>query len=252
MREIIDIEALLVWAYRDAQIDRVQGMARREMVRALEAPSISLTGAMLETMALGTRVDKSRRIADPMAALAACAMLPDDAAMIDAAVMALPAWYLRFEEDDVRVISPDDLRRGRGVVERGTGRAGGRGAAVVIRWPGCRADIDPVTEVEPAALLIPLARTASRPDVANGWAAPPDGPLHDSAGNALPADTFALGFEDVMWRRGLYAVWHAALVALVAELAPRLPGFAPCGPAVSPRPWLARIRPALTPKARKI
>ncbi len=83
MKQRIDIEHLVAWAYRDQQIDRVAGLVD---ARNSPAKLRSATDVMVSIAVLGTRVSSSPRHLVAMGARAAV-----DAEAVHAAVLDLPA-----------------------------------------------------------------------------------------------------------------------------------------------------------------
>ncbi|WP_323034118.1 hypothetical protein [Pararhodobacter sp.] len=83
MKQRIDIEHLVAWAYRDQMIDRVAGLVE---ARNSPAKMRSATDVMVSIAALGTRVSSSPRHVVALGARAAA-----DAEAVHGAVLALPA-----------------------------------------------------------------------------------------------------------------------------------------------------------------
>jgi hypothetical protein len=216
----IDIEELLVWAYRDQCVDRAaKGFSPK-------GPSASPSGSLGQYVALGTRVDGGSAAARAMGV-----RLPDDAAIIHDAVLALGDMWI----EDL----PDD---GVAIWDRALVAAAG------LRVGRCKATGLPVLEGEGEArllrdvglvgMIIPHARAATRPDHGGrpprGRRAANDAPIDARGRRRAAADLIA----DMVRDRARYTCWRMALALLAAELDGMLAGFAPTGPIAPAEPWL--------------
>lgn len=237
-RETIDIEQLLIWAYRDQQVDRMAGQMRR----AISGPRTGVGLAVAQSLwALGTRVDSSGAL---LAAIGATA--PDDALVVHDAVLALSDMWIEVGARG------GDLAAGEVAVwERGEIEAAGwslretaRGWAIGrpdAREIGMVRDV-PVTRSVATTLVVCHARAGDRPEVFAGW----------RPARGRPGARSAVTEADVVWHRAVYCVWHAALAALAEELDGALSRFAVTGPGAPEAPWERQAGRVLTGSARII
>ncbi|MBB3771539.1 hypothetical protein FHS55_002138 [Angulomicrobium tetraedrale] len=215
MKQAIDIEDLLVWAYRDMEADKVAGMGWTG-----PGDLASSWGAVDRASVLGAVVRVSPY-----------ELLPgdcDDAAMVHDAVMALDAAFAAIDADTGTTMVLD-----RAMIEGEGGR--------VEEFPGERARITGADGMVTLARKITIsvhlllhARSSTRPDCYADVARRRGRPSRD--GEIAPGLTFA----EMMHARAVYAVWHAALGILATDLTDRLTRWAPQGPKVSDSPWLLR------------
>lgn len=232
MKENIDIEALLVWAYRAQCVDRV----RKQIMRAIKPPKSYGTTwhGMAQIAEMGTVIQSTG------VGLVACgANAPDDAFIVDAAVMALDRVYLEWQTEtrlalwtkpgaaaDGMDIEPVD----HGVLKRWFLRAPNRSPRLL-------------EELDVSVLVILHARDDHAPEWHEGWRAPRGRPASDKLawdkrGRLRKQEKHEFSREQVVYDRGVYAVWHAALSLLAAQLEGKLARFAVTGPAAPTAPWL--------------
>lgn len=229
MKERIDIERLLEWAYRVQCVDRVAAT-----VFSPRGPSGDANGAAVQMMQLGCRVDNSSAAARVLGAKA-----PDDALIVHDAVLALDEMWIEWTDAN-RIEIWDRARAGR--VGQTIERRGGIWYREPVYSPGL---VTPMpVRLEQAcitALLIIHAKGGSRPEYHEGWKAG-RGQVAKDAGDV---DRWGRkrkrregpSIEEVMHARALYLVWRAALAVLVADLAGALADYDATGPAASAEPW---------------
>lgn len=212
--ENIDIEDLLVWAYRHQDIDR-----RAVEIAGFDGPAsygqavaywhaLTVVGCMTWSGALRPA---SQMIEDPS----------EDAMRVHDAVLALPAAYLEWRSADEVVMPPWTAEQ--------IAALGGKVSTVpsghTVTWAD--GTTVPVDLLEPTVLVIVNARSGARPSAWSGW----DSENH--LGSGLPEAT-------VMRDRALYAIWYQALVDLAAALEGRLDGYVVTGPRAESEPWQPR------------
>lgn len=228
MKETIDIEALLDWAYRQQCVDK------QVAVLAPRGPSGSISGSLGQYVQLGTKVDNSGAAARAMGLKVA-----DDAMIVHDAVLSAGEMWIEWKRDDeVEIWDRERAAAGGQVIEKVNGDwlrrpicPNGRVAAFGVR----------IEQAATVALLITNAKTGSRPDWFEGWAAPEGRAANDS----LPADrrgrlrkrSQTASVDDVMHGRALYAVWRAALALLAVELDGALQRYQVTGPCAPESPW---------------
>jgi hypothetical protein len=230
----IDIEDLLIWAYRDQCVDRqVIGFSPK-------GPSASPASSLAQFMALGCRVDSSG-----MAARTLGVRLPDDALIVHDAVLALGDMWIEWREGDEVVVHDRASAADSAFHETAAGW-------VMTDTAGARV---PVTRAVTSVLLITHARAAARPECYPGWRPPahrvPNDDLdHDRWGRRRKSRRIdGPSADDVMFARAQYCVWRAGLHALALELADLLADHAVTGPRAVESPWDLRI--AISGKNRK-
>lgn len=213
MKETIDIEDLLVWAYRDMQADKIA--ADKDWgVRLRVASSWH---AVTHLGAYGTFVQTSQHELQP----GDC----DDAALIHKAVLDLDDAFLAVGENgDARVWDRALIAAEGGTVERLSGSR-----AVMRAASGEQLVLQTITV---SVHLIIHARNASRPDCYADVARRRGRPRKD--GEIAPGITY----DDVVYHRAVYSVWHAALGVLAESLQGNLSRWAISGPKASDSPWL--------------
>lgn len=219
MKESIDIENLLEWAYRRQCVDRVA--ASRFSPRG---PSGDANGAAVQMMMLGCRVDTSTHAEKVLGAVA-----PDDALVVHDTVLALGAFFL----DDAAGVW--DAQRAAAI---GFTLARSR-TGWWLRGPDGQGA--PLTPVALPALVIIHAKAGTRPDWCEGWrnpgaAAARDAGDRDRWGRKRKA-LDVLSADDVAYRRAEYRLWHAALVLLAETLAGQLDQHEVKSPLADPEPW---------------
>jgi hypothetical protein len=231
-KQEIDIEDLLIWAYRDQCVDRqVIGFSPK-------GPSASPASSLAQFMALGCRVDSSG-----MAARTLGMRLPDDALIVHDAVLALGDMWIEWRDDDEVVVH--DAATAAGCAFQETARGW-----VMTDQSGARV---PVTRAVTAVLLIMHARGAARPECYPGWrpaAGRPAADLLDTDRRGRPRKSRRVGgptADDVMFARAQYCVWRAGLACLAAELNDLLQDHAVTGPRAEESPWQVRANHVLRP-----
>lgn len=228
MKETIDIEALLEWAYRQQCVDK------QIAVLAPRGPSGSISGSLGQYVQLGTKIDNSGAAARAMGIKVA-----DDAMIVHDTVLAAGEMWIEWKRDDeVEIWDRERAEAAGQAIEKVNGEwlrrpicPNGRVAAFGVR----------VEQAATVALLITNAKTGSRPDWFEGWSAPEGRAANDS----LPTDrwgrrrkrSLAASVEEVMHGRALYAVWRSALALLAVELDGALQRYRVIGPCAPESPW---------------
>lgn len=227
-KESIDIENLLIWAYRDQDVVRQLAVSFTP-----RGPAASPANALAQYLTLGTRVDSSSQAARVLGV-----RLPDDALIVHDAVLALGDQVIAWLGDDEIDISGRDDLLAAGARIDDTARG------IKITWPDGRELFG--TMAITSVLLIQHATAASRPDFHADWQ-PPRGRPADSRSRRWGKRVPELhSYAEVMLGRAQYAVWHAALNVLVHELSGILVDYAPHAPAANEAPWLSARRRILT------
>jgi hypothetical protein len=215
VKESIDIEDLLIWTYRDMVADKVAA------ARAHGRPMLGTSWAAVDrAVTLGAVVRA-----------APVELLPgdcDDAALVHAAVLALDDAFFAPAGDGAEASVMDRAM---------AAEVGGE----ILRQPGDRATLvmpdgseTAMRSITVSVYLVLHARAATRPDSYADVVRRRGRPRAD--GEIAPG----LTFEDVMYARAVYAVWHAALGILSADLTDRLARWRPEAPKVDAEPWLRR------------
>jgi hypothetical protein len=221
LRQVIDIEDVLIWAYRHVEIDR----RARDFLDP--APPDAVRRATVNWSAIaayGCLIDQSNWAVRPTSDL-----LDDpseDAIRVHDAVLALPAVFIEW-------IGPDEISFPPLTPER-IAALGATIEAVPGGWllRNAVGDAVPVERVEPAVLAIIHARAGSRPTAWGGWE------TEEHPEDGLPEVT-------VLRDRMEYVIWRQALVDLVTALDGRLDGHEVTGPRAESEPWKPkRIVPA--------
>jgi hypothetical protein len=228
MKEQIDIERLLEWAYREHCIDRQVSLLKPV------GPSKSVSGNLGQYVELGTRVDNSG------AALKAQGLrLPEDAMIVHDAVLSTGEMWIEWKRDDEVVIW--DRASAVGASQQ-IEKVAGQWLRRPITPNGRVASFGVVVEqAATVALLIIHAKNAARPEWFEGWSAREGRPARDT----LPTDrrgrvrkrSEIASIESVMHGRAVYAVWRAALALLAIELDGALQRWTVTGPAAPESPW---------------
>ena len=229
MKEQIDIERLLDWAYRVQAVDK--------QVRALapRGPAGAASGSLGQYAELGTKVDNSG------AALKALGMkVANDAMIVHDAVLSAGEMWIEWKRDDEVEIwdreraaaAGQDIGKYEGQWLRRPITPNGRVAAFGVR----------LEQAATVALLITHAKNGTQPDWYEGWSAPEGRAANDSLAvdrrGRLRKRSEAASVEDVMHGRALYAVWRAALELVAVDLAGALRRYDVIGPAAPEHPWL--------------
>ncbi|WGD31222.1 hypothetical protein AncyloWKF20_05205 [Ancylobacter sp. WKF20] len=228
MKQAIDIEDLLIWAYRDMQADRL-GDGGGFAVK-LKAPC---SWAAVEHFGTyGTFVQASDYEPEPGDR--------DDAALIHRAVLGLDDAFLSCTEQGVSVWDRALIQaEGCDLVEE-------RQSRPQLRQPG--GELLPLDRVVISVYLVLHARQGSRPDCYSDVTRRRGRPRKDGE----IAD--GITFDDVQHHRAVYSVWHAALGILAADLAGRLAKWDVTGPKADEAPWLQparRVLEAQKPKNKR-
>lgn len=242
VRERIDIEALLERAYRVHRVE--QATSARVLGFSPAGPSISTTAALAEVLALGTRVDTSFRAAALIGASSAACSVPDDILAVHDAVLALDDFFLEPQSGDVWDVATA-AEAGLAIVNLDAER---KPPGQRWRIQPARLDVDataedfarfghPVERIVTSMMMILHARIGGRPTVA---------PVKEIGrkpiykGRKKQAVDYEPVYEtplrEVTRQRAEYAVWHAALGLLAAELCD-LDTFEVVGPAAAAAPW---------------
>ena len=216
MKQDIDIERLLVWAYRDQKADK---LAQTRFTPS--GPNASLTSAIGELMQLGCRVDKPSRAEIVLGAESIRAAMPD-LEVIDRAVMSLDEHWI----DEAGQVWP------REAVQRRAGNA------CVVVLDGIEY---PVTQACVSVQVILSARQDTPPEWHPEWREPRGRPAHDDAASDRRGRKRAVydgpTAAEVCHARAIYATWHAALCVLAHELGESLAAWRPLAPRAAQSPW---------------
>lgn len=224
MAETVDIEQLVVWAYRDQAVDRMAQAIFAAVGR--RGPAGIGAGPLGTIVGLGTRVDGGGWQGGGPGSGAAAAQVADDALTVHETVLALPAMLMETGHDGTICLTWQDEFAAAGIRERSDG-ALVRGGVMVAG-----------ETLEPAILIITHARNASRPDVVEDFVADFSARPRDSSGRWIAdRDTYRQSLDDVIRMRGYYAAWRAGLVRVAERLAGRLDAHQITGPAAPPTPW---------------
>lgn len=211
MKHPIHIEDLLVWAYRDQCVDR----ANHGFSAA--GPSGMGTNILGAHMALGTRVDSSS-----FATNAVSDRTPEDALIIDQAVMRLGEMYLEWDGSDLSIW---DAQR---AAVAGYSILPGNGCTFLDKR-GQGGALAEVERVVLTVLLIPHAKTATQPEAHLRWLAPSErGRKRQNQPSA----------NAVAHARAQYLVWYAALEVLSIQLDGALDAWTVLGPRAAQEPWM--------------
>lgn len=229
-KEKIDIEALLVKAYREWRIDRYNpGSTARHMPAARVSPS----EAVRRIGELGTLVQTSGLMETPITAI-----VPDgytDMIAVHDAVLRLNDFYAEFQsETRLRLWTSEDAG-----MEDGRIDAVGTGAhrEFSLRLPNrAPRSVRPLTA---ATLIIAHARSATQPDCFLDWR-PRRGPRAMNTIDACGRPRLNIGVDarEVALARASYQVWWTSLASLVTDLANVLADFEVAGPIADPTPWM--------------
>lgn len=253
VRETIDVEDLLVRAYREQVVDRISPAG----LLALRRPSLGLgspTALVVAHMALGTAIDGTAAGAAFLGRAGQMRAVADDYIDLHDAVLSLPRFYadltggpgfVVWTEADLRA-SPHFAVIGQAPALRITPRrrdlperrpAGFRnGVAVAAPAEAAEGPSRALHLIEPAVALVACGRAGVRPDVSPlrierlrpRYAGQRKVVGHDPVYETAPA-TVAL-------ERATYAVWHHALTLLAGLLA-GLERFQVVGPSAPSAPW---------------
>ena len=222
MKATIDIEALLVWAYRNQCVDRMAG--QMDAVYRGEGPTMrSASSVLANQIALGCRVDSQPR---QVAFLGAKA--PDDALVVHDAVLALGDVFVELGARDYTLWDHSLAEREGASIDDCA--AGG--------WLLTRPDAAPA-RLERIVLTVELirhAKAADRPDVYADWSIWGDGRLHHKETRGADRG-LGVAVRDVLRARAVYGAWRLAMLVLAADLREALTKWEPMAPAVPESPW---------------
>jgi len=229
MVEIIDIEDMLIWAYRAQAVDRMAAGIWEALGQ--KGPASYGLNPFATIAGLGVRVDGGGwRGSTGHAYGHAASAVDDDALALHEAVLALPPMVMEASEVGSIALTWQDRLAAGGIRETADGAL-------------CRNGV-PVggEKIEPAILIIAQARSASRPDTVDDFVADFSERPRDSAGRWIAdRDSYRRTLDDVIRMRGLYAAWRAGLCRLVEECG----GFARhrlVGPGAPEAPWATERR----------
>ncbi|MET3892795.1 hypothetical protein ABIE41_003871 [Bosea sp. OAE506] len=221
-KEMIDIEALLYRAYAQYRVDKVTPQSVLGLARM--KPAGSLVGAM-QAVALGTIVDNSGAAARMIGLQTMAAATPDDLLTVHDHVLALMDWRIedaRGDEPRAWTLAEID---GKGWYAEETAS----GAWLVRPGEGPKGEdlLAPLTNPYLSVLVIEHARAGTRPEHGEPLAARRGRP------NAMAREERA----DLRMMRAVYAVWHAALATLAADLGKVLLRHHVLPPSAPAEPW---------------
>jgi hypothetical protein len=224
MAEIVDIEQLAVWAYRDQAVERMTAAIFAAVGR--RGPAGIGAGTLGTIAGLGVRVDGGGWRGGGPGSVASASAVADDALTLHEAVLALPAMLMEIGADGAIRLTWQDEFAAAGLRERSDGALVRDGVVVLGET------------IEPAILIITNARNAERPDVVDDFVADFSERPRDSSGRWIAdRDAYRRSLDDVIRMRGLYAAWRAGLVRVADRLAGKLEAHQITGPAASPAPW---------------
>ncbi|AZO77729.1 MULTISPECIES: hypothetical protein [unclassified Bosea (in: a-proteobacteria)] len=231
-KETIEIEALLYRAYAQYRVHKVSPAAVIGIAPLLASPSgFAATMAILQ---LGTRVDTSGAGAKAAGMQRMMAATPDDLLVVHDHVLALSDWLIEGAESaEPTVWRRDEIRENGWAVEtRPDGlwlvRPSGPGGAG-------RGHLSRLADPHLCAMVIQHASNGTRPEC--------------RAVRDLQRRPAAEARE-LREERAHYAVWHAALAVLAAELNDQLTKHHVLPPSAPAQPWTRRALrdvPAGTP-----
>ena len=218
VKETIDIEDLLRWAYQRQKIDRV---SQANASKRLGPARLKAGGA--SAMIYGCPID------NPASAMQFSATAPVDAEIIHEAVLRLDQMFIDIEGG---IWTRERIERIGGAVVQDKAKR---------FWLDIAGERSPLECAWLGALVIVHAKNGARPEWCEGWrdagaAVAGDRAPRDQRGRARKGQREFTG-EDVAFYRAEYQCWHAALGLLAAELAGILREFEPLGPAAPREPW---------------
>jgi len=216
----IDIEDLLIWAYRDMVIDRTTLLREDREPPPAWSPGF---GALKMIAELGLLIPTTGAGMDAPGSTA-----HEDADRVHAAVLRLEEMFIEAGDDHAQVW------------DRAEEEALGFSIRKTARGFEVRQADGPARPVERAvtsALVVLHAKRGDRPDVYEGWR--PGQPMRiDARGRHVPDHEAAeISAQEVSVARARYHVWRAALAALAEELAGELELFTVTGPRAPAAPW---------------
>lgn len=234
MKQPLDIESLLDFAYRQQAVDRfIPATAPRG-----PAWPASCLG---QYSTLGTRVDTSG-----YAASTAERRIKPDALIIHDAVLGLGEMWIEWRDEDDVVVWDRELAQAAGMVIEHPARD---------RWqivPRCATGLvvpaaAPLVAVPTVALIVVNAKNGTRPEWHEGWRVSRGRPSRKAGADAWGRKRRRGGLvsaDVVVYARAQYSVWHAALGLLAAQLDGALAEFDVLPPQVAAAPWLKTARAA--------
>lgn len=203
MKQDIDIERLLIWAYRDQKADRLC----RERFRP-QGPNVSLTGVISGLIELGCRVDKSG-YAERVLAAESLREKMSDLEVIDRAVMSLDEFWI---DPEGGIWDRSRAARAGGAIER-------QGQQWVLVMPGGGV---PLSQAGVSVVVILAAKAGEPPEWYPGWRAPVGRKPDDAAAKDKRGRARKLydgpSVAEVQRARAEYEVWLAALALLADAL----------------------------------
>ncbi|PZR94157.1 MAG: hypothetical protein DI537_08695 [Stutzerimonas stutzeri] len=221
-KETIEIEALLRRAYGQYRVHKVSP-ATVLGLGAVRQSAPSGFAAARSILELGTRVDTSGAGAKIAGLQSMAAATPDDMLIVHDHVLALSDWLIEGAES----AEPTVWRRDE-IAANGWRTEKHADALWLVRPSGPdgagRGHLSRLTDPHLAASVILHAADGSRPE------------CRPARRGRLSAAEEA----EVRMERALYAVWHAALGVLAAELDAVLVKHAVLGPYAPAQPWLRR------------
>lgn len=223
MKQGIDIEQLLVWAYRDLQIDR--------LVEQRDGPAASASstwGAVEMLQRYGTFVQGGGGDYE----------IDDlgDAHLVHARVLALDDMFVGTAPGgEAMVWDRMQAEADAGVRLDDEGRA----------WRKVGEEEHRLERIVVSTVLVLHARGGYRPECYADLRRRAGRPRKDGEVSA------GVTYTDLAYHRAVYAVWHASLRLLAAELEDRLAKWQVAGPSAHESPWLVRVLEAERPVSRE-
>jgi len=230
VKQPIDIEALLSWAYREQCVDRMcAGFTPK-------GPSASPANNLAQYLTLGTRVDSPNYAAR----IIGSGNVADDALAVHDAVLALDDVFIEWETDSRLKLWTHEaaVDEGFSICERNGGNGRTYWKHNREMQAECRLDFIGVS-----MLMITHGRADDRPEWHEGWKPVKGrkpirrGKTKDRWGRTLKSrmvDDYTVARD-----RGVYRVWWWALELLAAQLSDELDRFTITGPAAVSDPWMS-------------
>ncbi|SCM73407.1 hypothetical protein KL86PLE_110055 [uncultured Pleomorphomonas sp.] len=212
-KETIDVEKVVEWAYRVQCVDRQVGGLTDTVYE------VSISGGLGEYVRLGTRVDNSGA-----ATKALGLRLPDDAAIVHDAVLALGDAFLEWRARDTVELWDARLAADRGMVLLRSKS----GLMIAPAYEPEETAPVPLETISTSVLIILNGRAGNRPEWHPDW---------------RPGSRASEGEPDrreVMHARAVYLAWRLGLCRLAEALAGRLADFDVVGPEAPEAPWKVR------------
>jgi hypothetical protein len=233
-KETIDIEALLVRAYRQYQVDRVTP----ERLLGLTAPSGGSESNFMiiaRHLAYGTSIDKSSAGANIIASANNAAAVPDDLITLHDAVLALDDYFIERARDVCMVWDRETAERANVEIWQKDGEWFARAK----KWGNGEPEppTRPLQQISTSILVILNARSGTRPDVDPlevEYMRPVYRGARKEAVDYEPV--YVTAPEIIAVQRAEYQTWHCALGLLAAQLSD-LETFTVTGPAAPFAPW---------------